>query len=144
MAGRNHHGEPFAGGLFLLFIFGFIFFRHSWSFFWFFPLLFLGIIPLLRRLGSSRRSGDPLDEENEIRDQRDKDSSEKQVLKAAKVNGGVVTPALVALDSTLSIEEAEKMLQSLVQRGYATMEVTDSGQIEYRFQEFLPPTGGSQ
>ena len=63
---------------------------------------------------------------------------ERAILQAARDRQGKVTPALIALDSNLSIEEAEKALHYMASHGYATMEVTENGSIEYIFSDFLP------
>ena len=130
-------------GIFFIALFGIFFLRGSWGWFWMFPLFFIGVLPLLKHLTHSNLREDIHDRGEEDRQDTDERFLEKQVLKSAKKNDGRLTPALVALDSSLSIEEAETILQSFVKRGYATMEVTDSGQIEYRFAEFLPPGGST-
>ena len=123
-------------------------FGVAWSvtgwWFFIFPLLFAGVLPMvdgLRRIGSQKRRG-----ELPPRGTANAASAEKQILLAAKENGGVVTPALVALKTELSIQEAEKALEEMAQRGYANMRVTDSGRIEYEFPEFAPPgeRGGAE
>jgi predicted transcriptional regulator len=68
-------------------------------------------------------------------------SVEKQILLAAKEENGIVTPALVALKTELSIQEAEKMLDDMAQNGYTVMQVRESGRIEYEFPEFMPRLG---
>jgi len=128
-----------AGGIFFIAFFGMFFMRNPWGLFWLFPLILIGVLPLIRHIIYSRRTRDFREQREAEREEQDERLLEKQVLKAAKRNNGRVTPALVALDSSLSIEEAEKLLESFVKRGYATLEVTESGQLEYRFAEFLPP-----
>lgn len=61
---------------------------------------------------------------------------ERSILRIAQDREGVVTPAAVALDSGLGLDEAERALQGLVARNHATMEVRDDGCIEYLFAEF--------
>ena len=68
-------------------------------------------------------------------------SIEKQILLAAKEEKGVVTPALIALKTDLSIQEAEKKLDELAQNGYTVMQVRENGRIEYEFPEFMPRLG---
>lgn len=112
-------------------------FTQQW---WFiFPLVFAGIMPLadgLRRLRRERLSGRPAAGERPA--MLDGASAEKQVLLAAKEEKGIVTPALVALKTELSIQEAEKLLQEMAGKGYAVMHVRDDGRIEYEFPEFRP------
>lgn len=100
--------------------------------------VFGGFVPLIRnffKLGSSALE-DKRDEE-EIKHKQIV-SSEKMVLQSAKDNAGVATPSLIALNTNLSLEEADKLLQDFVSKGYASMEVTDSGKVQYLFSEFLP------
>jgi len=67
--------------------------------------------------------------------------AEKAVLLAAKGHGGRVTPSLVALDSDMSVEEAEAALDGLAKKGHASVRVREDGRIEYEFSEFLPQGG---
>ena len=60
------------------------------------------------------------------------------MLKTAKEEQGRITPGLVALKSELSIAEAQKILENMVQMGYALMNIKESGHIEYEFPEFVP------
>jgi hypothetical protein len=115
-------------------------FGIAWSvtglWFFVFPLVFAGVMPLvegLRRLISQRSRPRLASAAG-----HGSVSSEKQILLVAKEEKGVVTPALVALKTELSIQEAEKALESMAKLGYALMRVTDSGRIEYEFPEFMP------
>lgn len=119
-------------------------FGIAWSvtglWFFVFPLIFAGVIPMVegfRRLLSERRGPQVSAPAG-----RGAVSSEKQILLAAKEEKGVVTPALVALKTDLSIQEAEKALENMAQLGYAVMRVTDEGRIEYEFPEFMPRLEG--
>ena len=62
--------------------------------------------------------------------------AEKEVLKIAQLEQGRVTPAMVALKSNLTTQRAEEVLQKLAKSGYAAMEVTEDGRVEYEFPEF--------
>jgi hypothetical protein len=68
---------------------------------------------------------------------RPRESLEKTILRTAKKNGGVATPAEVALEGDISIEEAKRALEKLVSGGYADLRVRKSGTIAYVFTEFL-------
>ena len=68
---------------------------------------------------------------------RPKVSIEKTILRAAKKNRGRTTPAEIALESDLSMEQAQKYLEKLASKGYAEMRVKKSGVIVYVFPEFL-------
>jgi ribosomal protein S25 len=63
---------------------------------------------------------------------------EKEVLKLAQIEQGIVTPALVALKTNLTADRAEKILQNLAKRGFTLMQVTEDGRVEYEFPEFKP------
>lgn len=101
------------------------------------PMLFAGVLPMIegiRRLAAARAS-------KPIAAQPKKPSVasvEKQILRAAKEEKGIVTPALIALKTDLSIQEAEKKLDELAQNGYTMMQVRENGRIEYEFPEFMP------
>ena len=110
--------------------------------FWMFPMVFAGLIPLVR--GAVRFFTNPAVGQSKRQQIQDSSPSsvEHSILKVAKSENGVVTPALVALNTEASLNEAETALQDLVKRGYASMEVRDNGTVEYVFQEFLPKIGG--
>ncbi len=63
-------------------------------------------------------------------------SQEKQVLKLAQAKGGVLTVSELALGTSLSLEEADRVLKRFASKGYAQMNVTDSGTLLYEFQGF--------
>ena len=102
--------------------------RH-WG--WIFPLMFLGVLPAVKGLqgmiSNRAKKLDPLQQAA---------SAEKEILQLAKSEGGTVTPALVALHTSLTTEKAEAILQSFVKKSYAVMQVTDDGRVEYEFPEF--------
>ncbi len=99
-----------------------------------FPMFFAGVLPAvegIRRLICERESG----EKKAV----DFDTyGEKQVLQTAKEEKGIVTPALVALETSLSITQAEQILEKMAKKGYVVMHVKDDGRIEYEFPEFTP------
>lgn len=66
-----------------------------------------------------------------------KDTPEKIILRTAKKNNGVATPAQVALEGDLSIDEAKAKLDELASRGYAEVKVTKTGVMAYLFPEFV-------
>ena len=104
---------------------------------WVFPLVFAGLLPAVSGLQRLMRSRLDAREHSGDREAW----AEKQVLRAARDGKGVVTPALVALKTELSIEAAEQVLERLARRGYAEMRVSPGGRIEYSFPEFLPDGG---
>ena len=60
---------------------------------------------------------------------------EKQILNIAKEKGGRVTVSEISMNSNLSLDEAEKYLKEMASKGYAGMDVNDSGIIIYEFYE---------
>ncbi|MBT3273913.1 MAG: TM2 domain-containing protein [Spirochaetales bacterium] len=65
------------------------------------------------------------------------DSIERVILRTAKKHDGIATPAEVALEGNISLDDAKKHLEQLVSRGYADMRVTKSGSIVYLFSDFI-------
>jgi hypothetical protein len=63
---------------------------------------------------------------------------EKAILRIARDAGGRVTPSLVALESDMSVDQAEKALDELAKKGHASMQVREDGRVEYEFSEFMP------
>ena len=72
----------------------------------------------------------------EMMPQKPKESLEIVILRTAKKLRGIVTPGDVALEGNIPLDEAREALEKLVSKGYAQMQVTDSGLIQYRFAEF--------
>lgn len=66
-----------------------------------------------------------------------KDSPEKLILRTARRNNGVATPAEVALEGDISIDEAKEQLDNLASRGYAEVKIKKSGVMVYVFPEFV-------
>ena len=73
----------------------------------------------------------------EIRRDIKKDSPEKMILRTARRNNGVATPAEVALEGDISIDEAKEQLDALASKGYAEIKVTKAGLMVYLFPEFV-------
>jgi len=120
------------GGIFVL-LFGSLWI-FQWGWFWIFPLFFAGVIPMVngirkflkRKLTKKRRMLER------------KAFTQKQILKLAKIKSGILTPAIAALETDLSIEEAEEVLQTMAKNGIIEMSVEEDGRIKYRFPDFLP------
>jgi hypothetical protein len=106
------------------------FFTKSW--FFIFPLVFVGLMPIIN--GLSRLSGRK--KYKEISRKSSKLSVEKQILLVAKQEKGKVTPALIALNSDLPLEEVEQALSEMVKKGFVEMNVTSQGRVEYIFPDF--------
>ena len=60
-----------------------------------------------------------------------KDHPERVILKLAKENKGILTVSDVALGADIPIEEAKKILEALVTKGFAELRVRKSGSLVY-------------
>ncbi len=130
---RRSPVESIAAGAAFAVVFGVLLFTTK-VWWWAFPLAFVGVLPLIegiRRLFGQRgqRRTDSHTRETE---------AEKEILRAARDNGGRLTAAAAALSSSLSIAEAKAMLEEMTKHGHAVMRVTNDGIIEFEFPEFLP------
>jgi len=112
---------------------GLLFFRSSWVLF---PLFFMGILPLisgLRELATESLAAPAVKKASLVDRQR---VAERSILRVASERGGRVSPALVAVEAGLGLEEAQKALDEMVAKGHAELRVLDSGRLEYAFPEF--------
>ena len=139
MPGKRGSFEGMIGGLAIAGLFGLLWVTNAFgpnAWWLIFPFMFAGVLPFLRGLQRVIANRRPrlTPAEQEARD-------EKEILIAARDSAGVVTPAIVALKSALTTERAEKLLQRMVTKGYASMEVTDRGSVEYHFPEFRRQIG---
>lgn len=135
--GKRSGNNEFYSGLGMTLAFGAVYLIfHSW--FWLFPLIFAGILPMARGAGKllEERSQTRLKEPSKPRE-LSKEARERLILKAAQKHKGVVTPTMIAVESDLTISQAEEILEDLARRGYASLELRDSGGIEYRFPDLL-------
>jgi hypothetical protein len=64
------------------------------------------------------------------------ESAQKAILRLAKEHKGVVTPALVSVETSVELEAAAKELEAMAAKGFTEMRVRDNGVIEYLFPEF--------
>jgi hypothetical protein len=106
------------------------FFTGIWVFI--FPMVFAGVLPMLdgvQRLSSGKTR-------KALGYKKGKQSVERQILLVAKQHKGKVTPALVALNSDIPLEQVEKKLSDMAKKGYAEMHVTRGGRIQYLFHDF--------
>ena len=123
-----------AGGVACTFVFGGLWvITGAW--FWLFPLAFAGLAPTIEGLLALRRMRST--SASELPKAPD---SEHEVLRIARAQGGRITASVVAVESSLSLAEAEEALDGMARRGHATIAVTDDGRVEYEFREFLPPS----
>jgi hypothetical protein len=87
-----------------------------------------GLALLRRRLRSQRLSGDRTER---LRQQ----TLEAEILRFAGRHEGKLTAVEVASDLGVRVEEAKRVLNELMVRGQADIEVTDSGVLVYRFHD---------
>ncbi|MDR2054161.1 MAG: NINE protein [Treponema sp.] len=66
-----------------------------------------------------------------------KESVERVILRTAKHNNGIVTASEVALEANISMEEAKRALDTLVNKGFAEIRVRKSGTIVYTLPELM-------
>ncbi len=62
---------------------------------------------------------------------------EREVLRMAHSQGGRLAPTRLTMNSNLSLDEAELVLEELQTRGYARLSVTDDGTLEYTFPSLV-------
>jgi TM2 domain-containing membrane protein YozV/predicted transcriptional regulator len=62
---------------------------------------------------------------------REREHPERLILKIAKENKGILTVSEVALGADIPMEEAKKLLDTLVTRGFAELRVRKSGSLVY-------------
>jgi predicted transcriptional regulator len=60
-----------------------------------------------------------------------RENAEHVILKLAKANSGILTVSEVALGANITIDEAKKMLDTLVTKGFAELRVRKSGSLVY-------------
>ena len=64
-----------------------------------------------------------------------RETLEKTILRVASENRGVASPTTVSLAAEVSLDEARRKLDELVQKGFAEMRVKGSGGIVYLFPD---------
>jgi hypothetical protein len=139
--GEHRHGERhkspvesiIAGSAFTV-VFGFLFVTRQHEWWWIFPAVFAGVLPLLEGL---RRAafGTRGKKDSEIQKEAD---AEKQILRAAHEANGRLTASIAALKTNLTIKEAQGILERMTREGHAVMNVTNEGLVVFEFPEFLP------
>jgi hypothetical protein len=89
--------------------------------------ILLGVVPLVGGILLYRRVRGAV-----VR--RRTEERESAVLQVARQHEGVVSPLDVAADCGMSLEQAEEILHQLHLRGFAEMDLTDTGTVIYRFR----------
>ena len=72
-----------------------------------------------------------------------RESVEHVILRVAKANHGVASPAEIALEGNIPTDEARNHLDDLVNKGIAEVRVRKSGALVYVFPDFLDETGSA-
>ncbi len=128
--------QSIVAGAALTAVFGYLLLTRSGTgeWWWVFPAVFGGVLPLVDgvRRALTRRSAPPRPNAPVPED------PEKQVLRAAQSLQGRITTNLAALNTTLSVKQAQEILERMAKEGHAVMNVTSEGLIEFEFPEFLP------
>jgi len=101
-----------------------------------FPLIFAGILPLASGIKAVVATRLEAPARHRVATQDRRAEVERGILRVARERLGIVTPALVAIETGLGLEEAQAALDSMAARGHASLKVLDSGRIEYEFPEF--------
>ena len=142
---RERPLQTFVTGLSVTAVFGVLYWLKiiptaSWIFL--FPLVFAGVLPMIRGLGGLLAGREALEAPPDgggpaaaLTDP--KAETERKILRVAQQEGGRITAAIAALKTDLSLDKAEEVLQDLARRGHAAMQVTDDGRVEYTFPEFM-------
>lgn len=72
-----------------------------------------------------------------------RETPEHVILRMAKANHGVASPAEIALEGNISTDEAREHLDSLVNKGIGEVRVKKSGTLVYVFPDFLDDQGSA-
>ncbi|AEF86797.1 TM2 domain protein [Treponema primitia ZAS-2] len=68
---------------------------------------------------------------------REKETVERTILRLAKQNKGILTASEVALEANISMDDAKKVLDTLVNKGFAELRVRQSGTLVYTLPELM-------
>jgi hypothetical protein len=104
-----------------------------------FAALFAGLLPAARGLSGLIAARGSAPAIKKLGERERALENERSVLRIAREKGGRLTPALVALDCDMGMEEAERVLDGLARKGHASLQVREDGRIEYEFTEFMNP-----
>lgn len=97
--------------------------------------LLFGAIPLVKGTRLAVRAVVQRKESRQIALDKKAEGLHRVILRVAQAHGGKVTPTLVALNSNLTLDEADEALGAMASKGFAEMNIKDSGTIEYFFPE---------
>ncbi|MFP3041803.1 NINE protein [Treponema primitia] len=90
-------------------------------------------------------SGKPLDNgptwrninDGEARIVREKETVERTILRIAKQNKGILTASDLALEANIPMDQAKKVLDTLVSKGFAELRVRRTGTLVYTIPEMM-------
>ncbi|MCL2230276.1 MAG: NINE protein [Treponema sp.] len=68
---------------------------------------------------------------------REKEPIERVILKLAKANNGIITASELALSASISMEDAKKDLEAMVNKGFAELRVRQSGSLVYAIPDLM-------
>jgi predicted transcriptional regulator len=75
--------------------------------------------------------------DGEARIVREKETVERTILRLAKQNKGILTASELALDANIPMDEARKVLDTLVSKGFAELRVRKTGTLVYTIPEMM-------
>jgi TM2 domain-containing membrane protein YozV/predicted transcriptional regulator len=75
--------------------------------------------------------------DGEVRVVREKETVERTILRLAKQNKGILTASELALEANISMDEAKKVLDTLVTKGFAELRVRKTGTLVYTLPELM-------
>ena len=75
--------------------------------------------------------------DGEVHIVHEKESVERVILRQAKANKGILTASELALAANISIEEAKKVLDEMVSKGFAELRVRQSGALAYTIPDLM-------
>ena len=136
MANKRTGIAELFSGLGALALLGVLYFFTGSGIFVFFGVI-VGVLPAIRGLSKLLQARGGSEERKELESVRS-ESRERVVLRLAKAESGRLTPAIVAVNSELTLDDAEAQLREFVDKGYTELNVTEEGRLEYVFPEFLP------
>ena len=85
----------------------------------------------------------PLTDEGVTGSRRNTESPEHVILRVAKANHGIASPAEIALEGHLPTDAARELLDSLVDKGIGEVRVRKNGTLVYVFPDFLDEQGSA-
>ena len=113
----------------------------TWGLFGIGNIIDLFTIPLMVAAKTTRRMPNAAPRSDRTATAMVSEPIEAAILRTAKAQGGLVTPAAIAVDGDYSLDECKKRLDELVNKGHAELKVRDTGAIVYAFPDLLSTPG---